>query len=140
MHDHTERPSGEAPPPMPGFVELRLRGRPSDVDALIDVLSTCVPITVTPRKHWRDADGKTVRRYVTAKPLYPGQTEQEGGSLAPQADGDLRDLLVEIARRNTGGFELLAAAVKLADEMPYDEGRAKARDRFVEDLMAGGVS
>lgn len=167
MKDHTERPSGEAPPPMPGSVELRLRGRPSDVDALIDVLSTCVPITVTPRRHYRDGDGKTVRRYVTVKPLYPADLGEDETPPATAFIEAARKAVVADAREfNTGAladraevmshlqalrpekprlqlwatFELVAAAVKLADATPSDEGRAKARDRFLDDLTPGGGS
>lgn len=126
------------PPPVPGQVEMRLRGRPSDVDALVEVLSTCVPLLAeTPRKHYRDADGKTVRRYLTVKPLHPSQAEEDG-ELPTDPAVDLRDFLVEIARHHAGTFELLAAAVKLADQMPGDEGRTKAVDRFLDALMAGG--
>lgn len=135
MSDRSARSNDtEGLPPMPGSVEMRLRGRPSDVDELVDVLSPVVPITAAPREHYWDDGGMTVRRFVTVKPLYRDFDEDDRPAAATPVTDELRGLLVEIARRDVGGFTLFATAVRLADEMPHDEGRAVCRDRFLDAL------
>lgn len=135
MSDRSARSNDtEGLPPMPGSVEMRLRGRPSDVDELVAVLSPVVPITAAPREHYRDDGGKTIRRFVTVKPLHPGFDDDDRPTAATPITDELRALLVEIARHDVAGFELFATAVRLADEMPHDEGRAVCRDRFLDAL------
>lgn len=71
----------EQPPPSPGYVEIRIRGRRGDIDALLPILESVAEMWH--ERVYEDRNGVTVRQHVRARVPAVDVTEGSGGSALP---------------------------------------------------------